>query len=202
MVLPDHPDIFINCAEWIMRCFWSFALVLIGLGGMAEAKTIPPVVENTVCFAPIDPPSYYEIDLVSTKKLPGTRRAAGIGAVTYARSPFGVALTPEGHYIYDLSISIDNLRAPRQGAYVAWITSPNLDDIQLLGPLDENMQAKGRTTLNKFLVVITREALLNDLGAMWKGPIALRGMSKSGYMHTMAGHGPFEQEPCANYGYQ
>ena len=38
-------------------------------------------------------------------------------------------------------------------------------------------------------------------GAMWTGPVVSRGMSRSGLMHTMAGHGPFETEPCAVYGY-
>lgn len=167
-----------------------------------EAKTLPVLDDATsVCVVSANGPWYYQIDLVSTKKLPGTRRAAGLGTVTFVRSPFGVALTPEGHYIYDVAISIDNLRPPRSGTYVAWITTSNLDEIQLLGPLDENMQAKGQTSFNKFLVVISREDSVDDLGAMWRGPIALRGMSKSGYMHTMAGHGPFEQEPCANYGY-
>lgn len=37
---------------------------------------------------------------------------------------------------------------------------------------------------------------------MWSGPVVLRGMSRSGMMHTMAGHGPFEQENCAAYGYE
>ena len=37
---------------------------------------------------------------------------------------------------------------------------------------------------------------------MWTGPIVIRGMSRSGMMHTMAGHGPFEEENCAAYGYE
>jgi len=36
---------------------------------------------------------------------------------------------------------------------------------------------------------------------MWTGPVVMRGMSRSGLMHTMAGHGAFEQENCAAYGY-
>jgi hypothetical protein len=30
----------------------------------------------------------------------------------------------------------------------------------------------------------------------------MRGMSRSGRMHTLAGHGPFEAEPCAKYGFR
>ncbi len=30
----------------------------------------------------------------------------------------------------------------------------------------------------------------------WQGPILLRGLSPSGRLHTMAGHGPFEDVSC------
>ncbi|MDE2875730.1 MAG: hypothetical protein OXU69_07275 [Gemmatimonadota bacterium] len=32
--------------------------------------------------------------------------------------------------------------------------------------------------------------------------VVIRGMSRSGMTHTMAGHGPFEEENCAAYGYE
>jgi hypothetical protein len=35
----------------------------------------------------------------------------------------------------------------------------------------------------------------------WTGPVLLRGSSPSGRMHSMAGHGPFEGEPCAVIGF-
>jgi hypothetical protein len=50
-------------------------------------------------------------------------------------------------------------------------------------------------------VIITLEPSADDLGERWQGPVVLRGMSRSGMMHTMAGHGPFETEPCAVYGF-
>jgi hypothetical protein len=70
-----------------------------------------------------------------------------------------------------------------------------------LGTLDENFQVAGTASWNKFLVVITLEAVDDPVAKRWSGPIAFRGMSRSGMMHTMAGHGPFEQENCAAYGY-
>lgn len=144
---------------------------------------------------------YYNIDLVTTKKVPGSRRAKGTGAVSYVASPFGVALSSQGHSVYNLDISIDNLRPAKEGVYVAWITTPNLDTIQRIGILDEQMKTRGQVNWNKFLVVISLESSEDDLGEIWQGPIVMRGMSKSGFMHTMAGHGPFQQEPCASFGY-
>ena len=59
----------------------------------------------------------------------------------------------------------------------------------------------GQVAWNKFLGVITREPA-DATPETWQGPIIMRGMSRSGRMHTMAGHGPFEAEPCAKYGYK
>jgi hypothetical protein len=36
---------------------------------------------------------------------------------------------------------------------------------------------------------------------MWTGPIVFRGMSRSGMMHTMVGHGALQMENCSSYGY-
>ncbi|MDZ7808701.1 MAG: hypothetical protein U5K71_16570 [Gracilimonas sp.] len=55
---------------------------------------------------------------------------------------------------------------------------------------------------NKYIVVITLEEEVPAKNTnMWSGSIAFRGLSRSGLMHTMAGHGPFAQEPCAKFGY-
>ena len=54
---------------------------------------------------------------------------------------------------------------------------------------------------NKFIVLITLESSDDPAQRMWAGPIVFRGMSRSGMMHTMVGHGPLVQENCAAYGY-
>ena len=56
-------------------------------------------------------------------------------------------------------------------------------------------------SLIEILVVITLEAGDDPSAQRWSGPIAFRGMSRSGLMHTMAGHGALQQENCAAYGY-
>lgn len=148
-----------------------------------------------------DPPVYYAIDLVTTRKIRGARRATGTGNVTYAHSPFGVSISKSGNYVYDLSIQLEKISDSIGGRLVAWVTTTDLKDIRLLGVLDGSLAAGGRVDFNKFLVVITLEPENEEVGDMWTGPVVLRGMSRSGLMHTKAGHGPFQTENCASYGY-
>lgn len=148
------------------------------------------------------PPEYYAIELVTTRRVVGTGRATGTAEVTFAPSPFGVALAPDGSYLFDVSIDAEGLPEPPDGSvFVAWLTSTDLSEIRRVAPLDGDGRARGRVAWNKFLVVITYEASPDPDPARWSGPVVLRGMSRSGMMHTTAGHGPFGRENCATYGY-
>lgn len=155
----------------------------------------------TAWSALLDPPEYYGFPIVSTRRVPGTGRATGVGLITFAPSPFGVALAPDGSYVYDLILTTERLAEPREGAYIVWVTTPSLDRVRLMGALDERGGIQGRVRWNKFLVVVTLEPQFDPEATMWSGPIVMRGMSRSGMMHTMAGHGPFETDNCAQYGY-
>ena len=103
--------------------------------------------------------------------------------------------------MYNIDIAVPGLRAPREGHYTAWVTTRDLDQITRLGELNAEGRIRGQVDWNKFLVVVTLEPEANRGGDTWQGPVVVRGMSRSGLMHTMAGHGPFDQEPCAVYGY-
>ena len=147
-------------------------------------------------------PEYYRIDLIPTRRVPAARSAVGVADVNFASSPFGVAVSADGRYIYDLLVSVSNLpAAPEGSAYIVWITTPSLDQVRRLGSLSPDQAVSGRVDWNKFLVVVSLEE--TGIGPLprWKGPIVMRGLSRSGLMHTSAGHGPFQQEPCATYGY-
>jgi hypothetical protein len=171
-----------------------------GLECSAAAPVAPATLERAPESAPDAP--YYAVDLVTTKNLPGTARARGTGHVTFAASPFGVALSADGSYRYDLDLRLTGMTRPEGGTLVAWITTPQVDHVRRLGAFDDGLGVRGEVSWNKFLVVVTLEAD-DDPGAQtWSGPIVLRGMSRSGAMHTMAGHGPFQQELCAKYGYR
>lgn len=147
-------------------------------------------------------PEYYQFPMVSTKRVPGTGNATGVGEVGFSQSPYGIALTPDGSYEYDFTVRFERLGPSRGGAYVVWTTTPELDQVALAGELTDPAGFSGKVAWNKFLVVVTLEPAFDPDAAMWTGPIVIRGMSRSGMMHTMAGHGPFEEKNCAAYGYE
>ena len=171
-----------------------FSIVtLLALFGLSPAPGTP-----AVCT---DGPPYYAFELFTTKNIPGTGLARGtVDVAGSGASPFSVSLGADGSYVYDLTVALDRMRVPRQGRLVAWVTTPDIDQIERIGALDENLRAKGTVSWNKFIVVITLEADETET-EMWSGPIAFRGMSRSGMMHTMVGHGALQEENCAAYGY-
>ena len=147
-------------------------------------------------------PEYYRFPMVSTKRVPGTGNASGVGEVAFAQSPYGVALGSDGSYRYDFTVHFERLGPARDGTYVVWTTTPELDHVALAGELADPAGFDGQVAWNKFLVVVTLEPAFDPDATMWTGPIVIRGMSRSGMMHTMAGHGPFEEKNCAAYGYE
>ncbi len=169
----------------------------------ASAATVPASPVNPCSMTELPTPNlpYYAIEMVKTGRVPGTGRSRGLGQASFARSPFGVSITPDGTYIYDLTIGFERLKAPKQGHYTVWLTTSSLDQVKRLGLLDANDSASGRVEWNKYLVVLTLEPEDDPAATKWSGPIVSRGMSRSGMMHTMAGHGPYENEPCAKYGF-
>lgn len=146
-------------------------------------------------------PEYYQFPLVTTGRVPGTGSATGVGEVAFTESPYGVALGDDGSYRYDFTVRFKQLKMPRDGTYVLWTTTPDLEQIALVGKLTDPASFSGQVAWNKFLVVVTLEPSFTPDASEWSGPVVIRGMSRSGMMHTMAGHGPFEEEKCAAYGY-
>ena len=147
-------------------------------------------------------PDYYRFPMVSTRRVPGTGSADGVAEVSFPQSPFGVALAADGSYRYDFTVRFERLKPARGGTYVVWATTPELDQVALAGEMTDPAAFSGKVAWNKFLVVVTLESDFDPGATTWSGPIVTRGMSRSGMMHTMAGHGPFEQENCAAYGYE
>ena len=145
---------------------------------------------------------YYTLDLVTTKNIPGTGQAEGKAIMKFAPNPFGISITKNGSFRHLLDIQVNKANTPKSGVFVVWVTTPTLDKVRLIGPLDNNFKVSGTVDWNKYIVVITLEEKVPAISTdNWSGPIAFRGLSRSGLMHTMAGHGPFDEEPCAKYGY-
>lgn len=176
-------------------------LSIVSLSSVLSAGPAGGTLDPRICTAPAGP-EYYAFELVGTNRIPGTGVARGVAEVSVpTSSPFSVALAPDGSYLYDVQISIQRMRTPRTGVLVAWVTDSNLDRVKRLGPLDEHHTGAGSVVWNKFIVVITLEPDDDASSQRWTGPVVFRGMSRSGKMHTMVGHGALQQENCAAYGY-
>ena len=147
------------------------------------------------------PPEYYKIELLPTRRVPAARQAKGVAHVTFVDSPFGLAVSRTGQYRYNLDINISRLGPVPGHTYIVWLSTPDLKNVHRLGPLLRDGEITGQVDWNKFIVFVTLESLDAPVDAKWQGPVVLRGLSRSGLMHTMAGHGPYEQEPCTVYGY-
>lgn len=192
----------------------TIALFIGVLGSLALAATAPRAALEPVGHAASHPgptasvcaiapgPEYYAFELHTTRNVPGTGLAKGLAEVSVSgSSPFFVSLGPDGSYVYDIDVSIDRMKVPRRGRMVAWVTTPDIDRIERMSALGENLRAAGRVSWNKFIVVITLEPEDDPSATTWSGPVVFRGMSRSGMMHTMVGHGALQQENCAAYGY-
>ncbi|HET8865226.1 MAG TPA: hypothetical protein VFM80_05970 [Gracilimonas sp.] len=178
----------------------ALLIVCTVFGAELKAETDPETSPPILC---VDTGSeYYTIDLVTTKNIPGTGQATGKAVMKFTPNPFGISIAKDGSFRHQLDIQINRANKPKDGTFVAWVTTPSLDKVKLIGALDKDLKVSGTVDWNKYIVVITLEEEVPDKNAhMWSGPIAFRGLSRSGLMHTMAGHGPFTQEPCAKYGY-
>jgi hypothetical protein len=113
---------------------------------------------------------------------------SGVADLALAPSPFDVALTADGHVIYDITVTASGLPAPAKvGAtqYVAWVATADLAHVEEIGPLGPNGKASGHVALNKFIVVVTAEPAA--VGKHWAGPVALTGFSPSTYLENYSG---------------
>ncbi len=166
------------------------------------AASVPDPLMSSCAAAPaaVAAAEYYNISMAATGSAPGAR---GYVTKTFAQSPFGIALTVDGRYIYDVQIKVEGLRGPPATEYTVWVAPPNLSPIVRLGVLDEHLELSGQVGLNKLIMFVTAERPGSwdpdngDKGGnAWKGPILMQGISRSGMMHSAAGHGPFEVENC------
>lgn len=157
-----------------------------GAAAADGARAVPP----SACAAPADP---HRVTLRPTRY---ARDAEGVMELTFDRSPYGVAVSPDGRYVYRVRVRVSGLPRRPGASWVAWAATTELDEVKRLGELDADGTVSGRVDWNKFLVAVTAEP--SPDGERWTGPIALTGSSPSSLMHTMAGHGIFAAHtgPC------
>jgi hypothetical protein len=128
------------------------------------------------------------------KLLPGPAapNAAATGRLMFARSPFGIATTVDGHSIYNIEVTTTGLpTAP--AAYVAWAVTPDLATWTRLGTIANGKSIVGPVSLNKFLVVVTAEK--SPTSPTHDGPTVLHGTSPSGWLQSFVSHPLFRGMP-------
>ncbi len=134
------------------------------------------------------------VRLSGTQSAPGSR---GSMTLTQPGSPFEITVDEGGFQTFDIEIQVEQMRKRRGAVYVAWAAKPELDEWVQLGTLGEDNRLTGQVAWNQFLIFVSEEASADV--ERWQGPIMLTGLSPSGRLHTMAGHGPFEAMNCQLY---
>lgn len=117
--------------------------------------------------------------------------------MVFAPSPFGIAVTADGHASYDVQVQLSGLPDPASlGAYkhfVAWAVATDLSTWVPLGTVVNGENTVGHIELNKFLLVITAEASATP--KLHAGPTVLHGNSPSSWLQSFLSHPLFRGIP-------
>ncbi len=152
-----------------------------GPGDGREAAVPGTVVDTTV-----PRPDLYRIALGPTAVGSG---ASGVAKLRLAPSPFGIALSPDGHFLFDVELTVTGLPKPSSwgpySSYVAWATTENLDIARRLGEVTGGKPITARVDYHKFILLVTAEA--DAEGDHWQGPVVLRGLSASMFLDNFSG---------------
>ncbi len=154
---------------------------------LAAAVSLPAnLLAPTPVAAAIARPALFRIELQPSNYAPS---ASGTVKLAPARSPFGMPLTPDGRFIFDLEISTSGLPAASAlgpyDNYVAWVVSADLSQVHQLGVIRPGETLRGQAAFNKFLVFISAEPKI--AGERWKGPVVLRGFAPSALLENFSG---------------
>ena len=138
----------------------------------------------------------YCLDLHATAAGRGSIGVVELGKVP---TPFGVAVTPDGRHLHELTAWIAGLPAPGElgpfEAFVAWATTPTLDPVVRLGVVGNGRNELGRVSFNKFLILVTAERSADATER--EGRLVLRGRSPSSLMeaHDLLAQAPSALQP-------
>lgn len=112
---------------------------------------------------------------------PDVRRVSGFLELWPVSSPFGLAVTADGHVRSNLAMWIDRLPDPATlggyTAYVAWVGSMSLDSVVKLGEVRNGRTELGELARNQFRILVTAEP--SAAVAERTGKIVLRTTSPS-----------------------
>ncbi|MEO5816699.1 MAG: multicopper oxidase family protein [Gemmatimonadaceae bacterium] len=153
------------------------ATLLVAVAGAMFAATNHN--ERAVCpTSPLDEPGLLCVDLIPTPDLSQVTAALEIMP---AASPFGVAVTVDGHPRQRLAMSIADLPAASSlgdySVFVAWAYSIALDSAVKLGVVNNGRVELGELHYNQFRIIVSAERAATV--AVRTGRLVLRGTSPS-----------------------
>ncbi len=193
---------FVHLRSWSASAAAARTLGAVGMLALLGARpgTASPSVRETApsaCGA-IDGvlrPALYAIPLLPDQGMSGS----GLATLVPAPSPFGITVTPDGHPIFDVTVTVQNLPPPQANGgtqYVAWATTQDLTDADRIGVIGHDQKAVGKVAWNKYIVLVTAEGA--TVPEHWKGPVVLRGFSPATYLTNYASHPLFlgGMPPC------
>ncbi|HEX6134306.1 MAG TPA: multicopper oxidase family protein [Longimicrobiales bacterium] len=189
----------------------ALLVLLAGCTASRPDTAAPRPPAETIDFCPSDPVSFdltgapstdlYCIELVARPDL--FRIASGVVQLTPAATPFGAAVTRDGHHRFRTTIFIRGLPDPatlgEYSTYIAWAAPPNLAPLTKLGTARNGRNPTGEIALNKYYVLVSAESA--DTVTERRGPVVLRGLSPSTRMrdpHFLAA--PPQQSPHGGHG--
>jgi hypothetical protein len=184
----------------VVRSTQSLAAI-VGFAALAGARPTAPLPSaapaarlGAACVAATAArPALYQIPLLADQGMAGS----GMATLVPAPSPFGITVTPDGHPIFTVTVTVQNLTPLQAGTqYVAWATTQDLVDADKIGILGKDDKAVGSVSWNKYIVLVTTES--GTVGPHWKGPVILRGFSPATYLANYASHPLFlgGMPPC------
>jgi hypothetical protein len=187
-----------------LTAFAAMARAGLGLGMIALAGARPNTTAvgghgpNPLACTPMTSslrPALYAIPLLPDQGMSGS----GVATLVPAPSPFGITLTPDGHPIFDVTVTVQNLAPPSSTGgtqYVAWATTQDLTDADRIGVIGHDEKAVGKVAWNKYIVLVTSEGA--TVPQHWKGTVVLRGFSPATFLANYASHPLFlgGMPPC------
>jgi len=168
------------------------ALLAVCAIGLVAGFWVAPLASQAVadpCGEAMRTRNYLTVEMEPTVRVAGVD---GCGRLAIEWSPFGIAVTPDGHVRYRLDLYLTGLDRPgRSGpevSYVAWAVSSDLSQVHRIGVV-EGGRISGSVSMNQYLVVVTAEEDPNT--EAMTGRIVIRGRSPTGWMEPFQHHDPY-----------
>ncbi|MBI4420293.1 MAG: hypothetical protein HY560_05660 [Gemmatimonadetes bacterium] len=168
----------------------SSLLVVPGIVLISASPAAAPRTAGAACTAGLG------VEVVKLEPTGKLATAAGTIELKPVMSPFGVGITVDGRYLYDATVTVQNLPDPSSlgpyTTYVVWLATPSLDKLRNLGPITPGTSLTARVDFIKMMYMVTAEA--NAKGEKWAGPILLVGRSSSARVQNLAGCDIYDEQ--------